>query len=102
MSEQRGGRDEALRLLGIKEAAALLGTAPTEVRDWIELGWLPCVRVGVTQEPRVSAAMILAWQEGRIGKMTAGQIAAKYRKPRGAQDGRESPSVRSHLRPLGF
>jgi len=53
---------DALRLLGVEEIAKLLGTHRREVNELIESGQLPCVRVGLSREPRVSRAMLEAWQ----------------------------------------
>lgn len=50
-----------LRLLGVEEVAKLLGTHRKEVNELIESGQLPCVRVGLSREPRVSRAMLEAW-----------------------------------------
>lgn len=56
-----GGDD--LRLLGLDEAAKLLGTHRDNLRRWIDTGALPALFVGDGLEPRVSRLMLAAWQE---------------------------------------
>src|SRR5204862_2341416 len=51
-----------LRLLGLREVAAVLGTDWRNVRALVERGELPAVHVGATREPRISLAMLEAWQ----------------------------------------
>lgn len=64
MTEPRAARETAdpLRLLGLSEVARLLGTDRQEVIALVEAGQLPCIRVGVSREPRVSQAMLAEWQ----------------------------------------
>jgi len=55
-----------LRLLGLRDVAEVLGTDWRNVRGLIERGELPAVHVGETREPRISLAMLEAWQR-RLG-----------------------------------
>ena len=51
-----------LRLLGLREVAAVLGTDWRNVRALVERGELPAIHVGETREPRISLAMLEEWQ----------------------------------------
>ncbi len=70
-----------LRLLGIREAAQLLGTDKENVLAWINSGVLPCVRVGRRGEPRVSAVMLEAWQRCLGTSQSASQRRPSRRAP---------------------
>jgi len=63
------GRD-LFRLMGLKEVAELLGTDWRNVREWVEGGDLPCVRVGASQEPKVALVTLEAWLR-RLGEAGA-------------------------------
>lgn len=67
MTEQT---DDRYRLRGLKELAAYLGTDWRNVRDLVETGELPCVRVGPSREPRVALATLDAWLR-RLGEAGA-------------------------------
>jgi hypothetical protein len=64
-------------LRGLKELAEILGTDWRDVRDLVECGELPCVRVGESGEPKVSLRMLDAWQArlvsegGAVGRRRA-------------------------------
>jgi excisionase family DNA binding protein len=47
--------------MGLKEVAEVLGTNWKNVRDLVEAGELPCVRVGASQEPKVALETLQAW-----------------------------------------
>lgn len=66
--------DHRLRLLGLHEIAQHLGTDWRNVRDLVERGALPCVRVGATGEPRIALATLEAWLR-RLGETGAEQAS---------------------------
>jgi excisionase family DNA binding protein len=65
-----------LRLLGLREVAEVLGTDWRNVRGLVERGELPAVHVGATREPRISLAMLEAWQRRLATSSTAPQPGA--------------------------
>jgi hypothetical protein len=60
--------------MGLKEIAELLGTDWRNVREWVEVGDLPCVRVGASQEPKVALVTLEAWLR-RLGEAGAERSA---------------------------
>lgn len=71
---------EPLRLLGVEQIAALLGTDRREINALIESGQLPCVRVGVSREPRVSRTMLDEWQRLMARGETVDALAVARRR----------------------
>jgi excisionase family DNA binding protein len=65
---------DLFRLMGLKEVAELLGTDWRNVREWVEAGELPCVRVGASQEPKVALVTLEAWLR-RLGEAGAERSA---------------------------
>ena len=60
-SDPLGPPRDPFRLMGLKEVAEVLGTNWKNVRDLVEAGELPCVRVGASQEPKVALETLQAW-----------------------------------------
>lgn len=75
---------DPLRLIGLADAAKILGTDKDNLRALIGEGSFPCVRVGARGELRVSVAMIEAWSRGVGERAAAGQSASQTRTPKGA------------------
>lgn len=71
---------DPLRLLGLKEVAAILGTHSSNVVALIEDGLMPCLRVGENGQPVLNIVMLRAWLEqlGRdVRQVTARPYAPK-------------------------
>jgi hypothetical protein len=68
--------DDPLRLLGLKDVAALLGTHWHNVRDLVDAGDLPCVRVGASGEPKVARVSLEAWLRA-LGEQAAARSASR-------------------------
>lgn len=62
-----GGRavTDELRLMGVAEVAAVLGTSKEQVRGWFASGELPSLEVGAGREPRINLEMLRAWLRHR-------------------------------------
>jgi hypothetical protein len=71
-----------LRLRGLAEIAQILGTHWHNVREMVETGELPCVRVGSSLEPKLSICMLEAWQR-RFGALGAERAAPRGKTPVG-------------------
>lgn len=88
MSEERAAvADPNLRLLGVKDVAAILGTDKENVLAWIRSGALPAVKVGRSGEPRVSVLMLEAWQRS----LATSQPTSQKRAPRRASGRPRTP-----------
>jgi excisionase family DNA binding protein len=65
---------DPLRLRGLSEIAEHLGTHWREVRELVETGQLPVIRVGATGEPKIALATLEAWLR-RLGEAGADRSA---------------------------
>jgi excisionase family DNA binding protein len=60
---------EPLRLLSLREAAAVLGIDAKAVRELVESGEIGAYRTGVSQQPRIPRRALEVWEE-RIAQGT--------------------------------
>jgi excisionase family DNA binding protein len=63
-----------LRLMGLSEIAKVLHVHWREVRELVETGQLPVIRVGATGEPKIALATLEAWLR-RLGEAGADRSA---------------------------
>ncbi len=65
---------DPLRLMGLSEIAKVLHVHWREVRELVETGQLPVIRVGATGEPKIALATLEAWLR-RLGEAGADRSA---------------------------
>jgi hypothetical protein len=73
---------DELRLMGVHEVAAVLGTGKDNVRRWMLSGELPCLYVGAGLEPKTNLEMLRAWLRHRATLSPGGVVLVPKRRRR--------------------